>query len=543
MADDKTQNQDSELSVESIIADVMKKKAPATEAAKPVSGHDALGDDSYLSDYEIKGEGYASELKEALGDEDKSDDGELVAMIAAAFKNKKENADKALGADDFAGARIASKKSSGGDSAYNGSVQGAAKDSKTAAVVPAGAGAAAVKQRKISGKRATSVILCWFFGILFILLGIGISIFGYYTGLLNRDEVSYSGNGSISVNPVSDSDTMSEDELRKQLAAAQESFVSDDNVTNILIIGEDIRDTADSTTGNTDVMMLVSINDETEEVTLTSFMRDMYVEIADSGGTYAKLNSAYAAGGAELTMKTLKNNFGIDVDKYVLFNFYSFIDIVDACGGIDIRISDEEAEGMQSPMAEQNDCLGNAEGTDYLTEGGTYHMNGNQALAYARLRYVGNADFERTARQRRVVSKIAEGAKELSLVELSDLLDDVLRDLETNLTDGEIAYLLYNSSTLLDYEIKQLRIPADGMYTNETIRGQAVLVVDFMDSIKLFQETVYGYTTVSEMETESDEDDGYSYDDTDDYSDGYGSDYSYDSGYGSESSGNYNYFQ
>lgn len=461
-----------------------------------------LKEDDYLLDFDsdisLLNKEHGSDTK--VNNDDRSDSvKEMASLIAQAVANKTEEQpdEQSMEDEDMLNKRLEPTKA-------------VAIRTKNKRVYPSdvkqGEDDVSVKRKITSKKRITSIVLCYILGVLFILLSVGVSVFGYFTGLLQRPFSQSGGIGGLTLNSASDDDLEREKQLRDQLAAAQQGFISSDNVTNILIIGEDIRDTADNTKGNTDVMMLCSINDETKEVTLTSFMRDMYVEIAQSGGTYAKLNSAYSAGGAELTMQTLKNNFGIDVDKYVLFNFYSFIDIVDTCGGLDIRISDEEALGMQAPMAEQNDCLGNKKGTDYFKEGGTYHMNGNQALAYARLRYVGNADFERTARQRRVVTKIAEKAKDMSLVELSDLLDKVLRQLETNLTDGEIAYLLYNSANLLAYDINQIRIPADGLFTNETIRTQDVLVVDIVQNIKLFQETVYGYTNMSSIATVGTED-------------------------------------
>ena len=162
-------------------------------------------------------------------------------------------------------------------------------------------------------------------------------------------------------------------------------------------------------------MILLSINSTTKEITMTSFMRDMYVNIKgiDADGndidTWSKLNAAYVYGGAELLMDTIEYNFDIAVDDYVYIDFLSFVDIVDAVGGIELDISDEEAEGMKPPMAEQNKLLGNKKGTDYLDKGGKkLHVNGNQALAYARLRYVGNADFERTERQRLSLIHISE---------------------------------------------------------------------------------------------------------------------------------------
>ncbi len=485
-------NAKKDMSVDDIINDVMKKKSMAKNADKTAEAasekeksSSISSDDSYLLDFDSDSI-YAEE--DELGEE-KSDSKSVEDLIAEAIKKKtmlKENNDSDLNQkfDKF--------NPVPGEISAEPVEFDLECEEESAPEEKAVAG-----KKKLTKKRVTSVIVCYIIGVVFLLLAAGVSVFGYYTGLLQRGDSQNKGTGHLSINSATSEDLKKEELLREQLKAAQESFMSNDNVTNILIIGEDIRDTAGGTNGNTDVMMLCSINDETREVTLTSLMRDMYVEIADTGGTYAKLNSAYATGGAELTMKTLKNNFGIDVDKYVLFNFYTFIDIVDACGGVDIRISDEEAVGMQAPMAEQNKYLKNKKGTDYLSEGGAYHMNGNQALGYARLRYVGNADFERTERQRRVVTKIAEKAKDMSLVELSDLLDKVLRELETNLTDGEIAYLLYNSADLLSYEINQLRLPADGMFTNEIIRTEAVLVVDLAQCIKLFQETVYGYSNIN----------------------------------------------
>lgn len=482
-------NSKKDMSVDDIINDVMKKKSMAKDADKMPESEDERSsfgsDDSYLLDFDSDS-AYTEE--DELGEET-SDSKSVADLIAEAIEKKtmqEENSDPDLDQkfDEFV--PVPDEISADPVEFDVENEESTAEENNEG------------KKKKLTKKRITSVIVCYVIGIVFLLLAAGVSAFGYFTGLLQRGDTQNKGTGQLTINPANSEDLEKEDLLRQQLKAAQESFMSDDNVTNILIIGEDIRDTTGGTNGNTDVMMLCSINNETKEVTLTSFMRDMYVEIADTGGTYAKLNSAYATGGAELTMKTLKNNFGIDVDKYVLFNFYTFIDIVDACGGVDIRISDEEAIGMQAPMAEQNKYLKNKKGTDYLTEGGTYHMNGNQALGYSRLRYVGNADFERTERQRRVVTKIAEKARDMSLVELSDLLDKVLRELETNLTDGEIAYLLYHSASLLSYDINQLRIPADGMYTNELIRTEAVLVVDLARCIKLFQETVYGYSNIDD---------------------------------------------
>ena len=167
-----------------------------------------------------------------------------------------------------------------------------------------------------------------------------------------------------------------------------DASMNSSDVRNILLIGSDTRNADER--GRTDSMILLSINSTTKEITMTSFMRDMYVNIkgVDADGndidTWSKLNAAYVYGGAELLMDTIEYNFDIAVDDYVYIDFLSFVDIVDAVGGIELDISDEEAEGMKPPMAEQNKLLGNKKGTDYLDKGGKkLHVNGNQALAYA----------------------------------------------------------------------------------------------------------------------------------------------------------------
>ena len=121
-----------------------------------------------------------------------------------------------------------------------------------------------------------------------------------------------------------------------------------------------------------------------------------------------RLNSAYWHGGCEYLEQCIEDYFGIQIDRYARVNFYSFIDIVETVGGIDMEVSKAEAEGMKKPMAEQNKYLKNKKGTDYISDDifagksdedkVKLHLNGNQALAFARLRYVGNSDYERTER-------------------------------------------------------------------------------------------------------------------------------------------------
>ena len=264
--------------------------------------------------------------------------------------------------------------------------------------------------------------------------------------------------------------------------------MSDTSVTNILLIGCDSR--RDDDAGRTDTMILLSINSSSKEVTLTSLMRDCYVEIPGRG--WDKLNAAYTYGGTDLLMDTVAQNFGVRVDRYVFVSFFSFIKIVDAAGGLDLDMSDEEALGMTDPMAEQNKYLKNEKGTDYLTAGGSpLHVNGNQALAYARLRYVGNADFERTDRQRIVINKLVEKAKTLSLSELDSFLKISCRELTTNMSKGEMYLMFYQLLFAARYERSELRIPPEGAYYYGTHDGQSTLDLDLDACKKAIKDKVY----------------------------------------------------
>ncbi|MBR1764304.1 MAG: LCP family protein [Ruminococcus sp.] len=274
-----------------------------------------------------------------------------------------------------------------------------------------------------------------------------------------------------------------------------------EDVLNVLVIGSDTRD-ADQR-GRTDSMILLSIDKEHKRTTMTSFMRDSYVVLPGydldgdgvyfSEGDWCKLNAAYVYGGAEMLMDTIEYNFDIAVDKYVYVDFYSFIDIVDAVGGIELDISDEEAEGMIPPMREQNEYLGNKKGTDYLQSGGKkIKVNGNQALAYARLRYVGNADFERTQRQRTVMKKILEKARDLSILDLDKFICTCAENVQTNMTKGELYKLTYRLPFMMKYDTEQLRIPSDDAYSYGTgYDGSSVLIIDLDQSRQDLKKTIY----------------------------------------------------
>ncbi len=260
------------------------------------------------------------------------------------------------------------------------------------------------------------------------------------------------------------------------------------HVRSILLIGTDARNTSER--GRSDSMILASINSRTQTVYLTSFMRDAYVEIPDHGKN--KLNSAYSFGGAELLMDTLELNYGVSIDDYVVVSFSGFAGIIDAFGGVEITMSDAEAEALNTILiSEVNELMGDARESDLLSGGGTFNLSGKQALSYARIRYVGNADFERTSRQREVMSQLFGNLKTRIVTAVPELISSALPHVGTNMSTMGMYGLSLRAPFVVGYDIQQLQIPADGTWSGQNVDGQSVLVVDFAENQQILNDTVY----------------------------------------------------
>ena len=257
----------------------------------------------------------------------------------------------------------------------------------------------------------------------------------------------------------------------------------------MLLIGTDARDVG-AERGRSDTMLLFSLNSRTQQIYLTSFMRDAYVNIPGYGNN--KLNAAYSFGGAELLMDTLEQNYQISIDDYCVVSFMGFAGIIDAFGGVDVTLSDEEAKALNVILqSEVNQLAGDDPLSDFIEKGGTYLLNGKQALSYARIRYVGNADFERTSRQREVMTQLLKNAKTKAAAAVPKLITSAMPHLGTNMSDKDMYLLSLRVPLAVRYDITQIQIPADGTYTAADIDGQSVLQVDFDANIQKLKETVY----------------------------------------------------
>lgn len=265
--------------------------------------------------------------------------------------------------------------------------------------------------------------------------------------------------------------------------------MKEDGVINVLLIGNDSRLAGDD--GRSDAMILVSISNQTKTITMTSFLRDMYVEIPGHDGN--RLNAAYAYGGAELLMETIELNFGIPVHRYALVNFQAFANLVDAVGGIDLDLTNDEVKWINAYLMEYNQLEGKDLAADFLDPSlsGNLHLNGPQALAFTRNRYIGT-DFGRTERQRKVLSAVIKKLPGAVVTNGGELADGLFPNLTTNLREGECFNLSLNAWKFLSYEMVQQCVPLEGTYSNADIRGMAVLQVDFDANRQFLKSTLYG---------------------------------------------------
>lgn len=237
---------------------------------------------------------------------------------------------------------------------------------------------------------------------------------------------------------------------------------SEDGITNILLLGIDAES---GYVGRSDVMMLLSIDKNHKTIRLISFLRDTLITIpgrdkdGDGLDDYAKLNAAYAYGGFDLLSAAMRENFRLQIDEYIGVNFPAFSACVEAMNGVEISLTAAEAEvvGIQA-----------ADGT-YAA--GTYLLDGEQALTYARIRKL-DSDFGRTARQRKVISALIAKAKTMDVFTLNRVLDAVLGDVRTNMSKGEFAGFILDAVSYGSYTVEATyHLPQDGAYKGVSVPG------------------------------------------------------------------------
>lgn len=236
----------------------------------------------------------------------------------------------------------------------------------------------------------------------------------YFTNILNK----------IDFQNMTDSDAGINDDLSSETAFAMKGY------TNIALFGLDNRGSGDYDTGNSDAILIASINNENKEIRLVSVYRDTYLSVGD--GKYYKCNSAYERGGAKQAVQMLNSNLDLDIKDYVSVDWGALVETIDDLGGIDIEVTDEEVDKINEYTVEIVMMTGKE--TTPLTESGLVHLDGTQATSYARIRKLAGDDYMRTARQRIVLQAMLEKAQKADIGTLNKVCNDVVDDISTTLT-------------------------------------------------------------------------------------------------------------
>lgn len=250
-------------------------------------------------------------------------------------------------------------------------------------------------------------------------------------------------------------------ETAESPTAAVENLL--DTQVHILLIGQDRLPGEDR--ARSDSMILCDFDPNTGTITMTSFLRDLYVPIPGHGSN--RLNAAYALGGMALLEKTLEENFGITIDGCVEVDFQGFPQLVDLLGGVEIPLRPDEAQAINGTLG----CT---------LEEGPQTLTGQQALAYARLRKLdADGDFSRTQRQRTLLTNLLEDCREMDPISALMLLEKTLPLLTTDLTGPQLVKTgLTLMPMLKSARVVTRHVPADGTYESQSIDGMSVLVPD-----------------------------------------------------------------
>ena len=267
-----------------------------------------------------------------------------------------------------------------------------------------------------------------------------------------------------------------------------ESSISNNKkeIRNIALFG---IDEPDGTRGRSDSIIILTIDTINNKIKLSSIIRDSYVTIPTKEKK-DKLNHAYAYGGPELAISTINKNFNLDISEFVSVNFSSLPKIIDSIGGINIEITEDELEYINDYILNLN-AINNGNSSD-IESIGMQKLDGNQALAYSRIRYTSGGDFERSHRQRKVIVAMADKIKELPIYKYPKILNELLPLINTNISTSDLIMLTKEADLFKADNIEENRFPQDEDGNGISIGG--VYYYDFNQEVtsKKIHEFIYG---------------------------------------------------
>lgn len=282
--------------------------------------------------------------------------------------------------------------------------------------------AALAKKRRKKRRRMRFLL---FLEVLIILGAIGYGLYYFVFSKMQNESLNMN---NVSINQIDNKDM--------------------DDYRNIALFGVDSQTNQLGKGNRSDSLIVASINKKTKDVKLLSIYRDTYMEVEGHGLT--KITHAYAYGGPDLAVSSLNRNMDLNITDYVTVNFKALAQTVDLLGGIELDIQDKELKNLNDYIGNMNKINGGH--SPKLTHGGKQTLDGNQAVAYSRIRYVGNGDFRRTERQRAVIEQILLKAKKSNPVTLVKIVNKVFPQIMTSLSSSDVLLL---AKDIFSYDIAE----------------------------------------------------------------------------------------
>ncbi|MEG2353430.1 MAG: LCP family protein [Clostridium sp.] len=238
-----------------------------------------------------------------------------------------------------------------------------------------------------------------------------------------------------------------------------------DDIINIALFGLDRRTPEEPC--RSDSMIIVSLDTVHKKLKLSSLMRDTYVDIPGHG--YDKLTHAYFYGGPELAVKTINQNFNLNIKNYISIDFIGMQDIINKIGGIELELADNELEYMNDYITEQSELRDVA--PEYLKSPGSQHVTGMQALAFTRVRYTSSGDFGRSSRQRIVMDAMITKIKKNGILKFPSTVNKLIPSVATSLNGTDIFKLASKAFLSDSIHLQQARFPTDGNWYDLDVNG------------------------------------------------------------------------
>jgi len=298
----------------------------------------------------------------------------------------------------------------------------------------------------------------------------------------------------MDIRPIKNSDLVVNEGVKEQTKG----------YTTIALYGVDSRDSNLDTGTNSDAIILLSINKDTKEVKMVSVYRDTLLQIQSDSQTTHKVNYAYQLGGALMSINTLNANLDLAISDYITVDFNAMADIINALGGVEVTVTEDEVNNLNKNLAEQIGISGKY--SEGVHEAGTKVLNGQQAVAYSRIRSTGKGDITRTMRQRTVLLGLVNKMINADSKMISNLIDVSFSCISTSLTKDEVTSL---AKDIADYKITG-NIGFPFAYTPMSLdgKGSVIVVADLNANVTALHEYLYGTsgytpsTTASSISTE-----------------------------------------